>query len=131
MGEHPERTENSHGTPLVTPHFMRGRRYGSGNKARREHVAVPTMCHADRKDPDAMPTRRSRSFGSLRRLPSGKWRARYSTPDALHHVGDDSDDVDNLDIRGELPLASATFVQVQSGPRMSVKESPSSMCLLR
>ena len=31
---------------------------------------------------------------------------------ALHHVGDDSDDVDNLDIRGELP---PSFTDIRAG----------------
>src|SRR5262245_1250864 len=30
-----------------------------------------------------MPGRRSRAFGSLRQLPSGRWQARYRAPDGL------------------------------------------------
>jgi hypothetical protein len=30
-----------------------------------------------------MPGRKTRSFGSIRKLPSGRWQARYRAPDGL------------------------------------------------
>ena len=46
-----------------------------------------------------MPGRKTRSFGSLRRLPSGRWQARYRGPDGL------------------LVTAPSTFVRKTDGAR--------------